>query len=109
MLCSCVQVAAGKAKSRQGIRWHPLFIRWCLSILISGPKTYDVIRDSEFFILPSRRTLRDYTNWTKTKIGYQMETLKMLMAEAEKLESYQRYDCILEKCTLLKHTMSCHV
>lgn len=94
-------MAAGKAKAKQGIRWHPLFIRWCLSILISGPKTYDVIRDSEFFVLPSRRTLRDYTNWTKTEIGYQTETLKMLMKEAESFESYQRYVLYMYACSTM--------
>ena len=56
-----VQVSAAKVEGKQGIRWHPLFIRWCLNIMLSSPKTYNIIRESGVIHLPSTRTLKDYT------------------------------------------------
>ena len=78
-----IQVAALNAKKKTSVRWHPLFVRWCLSIMLSSPKTYDIIRDSGFISLPCRRTLRDYTNWMKTKPGFQSEIMKLLQTEAK--------------------------
>ena len=62
-----------KAKSKTAFRWHPLFIRWCLNIMLTSSKTYDIIRDSGFINLPSKRTLRDYTHWLTSKAGFQDE------------------------------------
>ena len=77
------QVAAMKAKGKTGRRWHPLFIRWCLNIALASPKTYDIIQDSGFVTLPSKRTLRDYTHWFKSKPGFQVEVDKFLREEAK--------------------------
>ena len=73
-------VAAAKKTSA---RWHPLFIRWCLSIMLSSPKTHDIIRDSEFISLPCRGTPRDYTNWVKAEPGFQSEITSLLLKEAK--------------------------
>ena len=90
------QVAAMKAKGKTGRRWHPLFIRWCLNIALASPKTYDIIQDSGFVTLPSKRTLRDYTHWFKSKPGFQVEVDKFLREEAkvEELEGWKRYACM---------------
>jgi hypothetical protein len=58
------------AGGKQGIRWHPFFIRWFLNIMICSPKAYDVMRDSDLLVLPSKRTLKDYTHWFKPKASY---------------------------------------
>ena len=81
-----------KAKSKTGRRWHPLFIRWCLNIALASSKTYNIIRDSGFITLPSKRTLRDYTNWFKSKTGFQVEVDKFLRdeAKAEGLEDWMK-------------------
>lgn len=78
-----IKVAALTAKKNTSVRWHPLFIRWCLSIMLSSPKTYDIIRDSEFISLPCRRTLCDYTNWVKAEPGFQPEITSLLLKEAK--------------------------
>ena len=85
------QVAACKAK-KNGIRWHPLFIRWCLNIMLTSSKTYDIIRESGFISLPSKRTLRDYTHWTKLKPGFSAELFNHLRKEAkvDSLAEWQR-------------------
>lgn len=67
-----------KVENTNGLRYHPLFIRWCLSIMLASPKTYNVIRESGLITLPSQRTLKDYINWFKPKLGYQNETFMQL-------------------------------
>ena len=67
-----------KVEGRQGIRWHPLFLRWCINIMISSPKTYSIIRESEFLLLLSQRTLKDYTHWYKSTNDFQHETFLQL-------------------------------
>ena len=53
---------AGKAKRVTGVRWDPLFIRWCLNLSRVSPKAYEIMRESGIS-LPTRRTLSDYTHW----------------------------------------------
>ena len=44
-------------------------------------------------LLPTRRTLNDYTHWITPKPGYQYEIEEFLMKEikVESLEDWQRY------------------
>ena len=76
------QVAANKVK-KNGIRWHPLFIRWCLNIILTSGKSYDILRESGFICLPSRRTLRDHTHWLKLKPGFDSRIIDCLITEAK--------------------------
>ena len=43
-----------------GRRYHPMIIRFALSIATESPAAYDEIRNSGVLTLPSRRTPRDY-------------------------------------------------
>ena len=83
---------AAKATSKQGVKWHPLFIRWCLNVMLSSPKTYNIIRESE---LPSQRTLKDYTHWFSPKTGFQNECFKQLYEDYKvpELSEAQRLVC----------------
>uniref|UniRef100_A0A1X7TG45 Uncharacterized protein n=1 Tax=Amphimedon queenslandica TaxID=400682 RepID=A0A1X7TG45_AMPQE len=72
------KVTAMKQPSTQGVRYHPFFLRWCISVMLSSPKTYNLIRESEMIVLPSQRTLRDYTNWYQQRLGYQNETFHQI-------------------------------
>ena len=67
-----------KARSMHGMTWHPLFIRWCISIMLCSPKMYNVIRESGLILLPSQRTLKDYTHWFKPQVGFQNESFQQL-------------------------------
>lgn len=83
-----------RAKGKTGRRWHPLFLRWCLNIALTSSKTYEIIRDSGFITLPSKRTLRDYTHFFKSLPGFQADVDAFLMEEAkvEELEvDWKRY------------------
>ena len=70
------------------MRWHPMFVRWCLNLSRVSPKAYGILRES----LPTRRTLNDYTHWVTAKPGFQYEIDELLIREAkvEELEDWQR-------------------
>ena len=55
---------------RNGIRWHPLMIKWCLYLRHQSSKAYDTIRESGCIALPSQRTLRDYLHAVKIGAGF---------------------------------------
>ena len=42
------------------MKYHPMIIRFCLSIASKSPSAYEELRSSNILRLPSRRTLRDY-------------------------------------------------
>lgn len=79
-------------KGPTGVRWHPLFIRWCLNISRVSQKAYDIMRESGIK-LPSRRTLSDYTHWMSSRPGFSSEIDNFLLTEAkiDQLEEWQRY------------------
>lgn len=56
-------------RSSKGMRWHPLFIKWCIYLRHQSSKAYETLRDSGCISLPSQRTLRDYTNCVKATAG----------------------------------------
>lgn len=98
ILCCSIKVKANKAK-KNGIRWHPLFIRLCLNIMLTSGKTYDILRESGFICLPSKRTLRDYTHWHKIRPGFDATIINHLREEAkiDTLADWQRYgDCTVD-------------
>ena len=85
---------AGKAKRVTGVRWDPLFIRWCLNLSRVSPKAYEIMRvghQSTHY----RQTLNDYTHWMSTKAGFSSEIYEFLQTEAkvEELEDWQKYVC----------------
>ena len=86
---------ACKTKAK-GMRWHPLFIRWCLNILLTSSKTYDIISESGLIRLPSKRTLQDYTHWLKLKPGFSADIVNHLRdeIEIETLPDWKKLDLI---------------
>lgn len=46
--------------------------------MLSSPKTYNIIRESGMISLPSQRTLKDYTQWFKSDVGFQNESFIQL-------------------------------
>ena len=80
-----------KVTSKKRIRWHPLFIRWCLNLSRVSPKAYGIMKESGIQ-LPSRRTLNDYTHWVSMKPGFNHEVDSFLRSEMEvdELEDWKR-------------------
>ena len=79
---------------RNGIRWHPLIIKWCLYLRHQSSKAYDTLRDSGCIALPSQRTLRDYSHAVKTGAGFSFEVDKQLL-QAARLESSPSYHTLI--------------
>ena len=74
----------------KGVRYHPMIIRFCLSLASKSASAYDELRDSRVLTLPSRRTLRDYKNAIRPVVGFNPEIIQDLINTTSKLEGYQR-------------------
>ncbi len=83
-----------KGKDKNGNRWHPLMIRWCLYLRHCSSKAYEVIRESGCIALPSQRTLRDYSNAVKAGAGFSSELDEQLL-QASKLMTSASYHALV--------------
>ena len=74
---------ASKKDSRR-MRWHPLIIRWCLSIYHTSPAAYKQLanRRINFLRLPHVNTLNKYSNFTQPQTGFNPNILKELVLDA---------------------------
>lgn len=57
--------------SPSGVKYHPMVIRYALSLAAKSPSCYEEIRQSKILVLPSQRTLRDYRNYIRPTRGFQ--------------------------------------
>ena len=91
------QFQALSCKNPRQIRWHPTMIKWCLNVKLRSTSAYKAMRDSGFIKLPSERTLRDYTHWTKVSSGFQPSSFEYLLKEMkyEELEDWQKFVVLL--------------
>ena len=64
-----------------GMRWHPLIIRWSLSIYLKSPGTYKHIQAGPFMYLPSKNTLLKYINFTTPGCGFNPDIIKRLISK----------------------------
>ncbi len=83
-------------KDARAMRWHPLMVRWCLYLRHRSSGAYEALRESGCVKLPSQRTLRDYTYYTKAATGFSTEVDKMLKEAAQVSTCEPR-----ELCTIL--------
>ena len=91
------QLEALKSRDRRQIRWHPKIIRWCLSLKLLSSASYHALRSSDVLVLPSERTLRDFTHFVKAKPGFQPEIDEQLCQEAKihSIPDFQKYVCLV--------------
>ena len=64
------QERSAQVKSSNSMRWDPLMIRWCLYMRHLSGSAYELLCQSGVIVLPSQRTLRDYTYYTKATVGF---------------------------------------
>ena len=74
-----------------GIKYHPMIIRFCLSIVAKSPSAYDELRSSNILTLLNRRTLRDNRNAIRPKVGFNNLVIHELKDLAENLFDVQRF------------------
>eukprot|EP00112_Aurelia_sp_Birch-Aquarium-sp1_P019875 Seg500.5 transcript_id=Seg500.5/GoldUCD/mRNA.D3Y31 product="DNA transposase THAP9" pseudo=true protein_id=Seg500.5/GoldUCD/D3Y31 len=77
--------------NEKGIRYHPMIIRFSLSIAAKSPSAYEELRSSGVLKLPSKRTLRDYRNVVKPKQGFNKQIIEELTSITTNLSNVQRY------------------
>lgn len=82
------------SSSQKGVRYHPMIVRFCLSLAAKSPSCYEELRNSGVLVLPSQRRLKDYRNAIKPKSGFQPE-MEELKAEANDYFDVQRYIVLL--------------
>ena len=80
------QKAMACCNARQ-IRWHPMMIRFCLSLAIKSPSAYDAFQNVLY--LPSRRRLRDYKNVISPQV------INELKSQTKAFSGIQRYIVLL--------------
>lgn len=85
------QRKAGSLKDSRSMKWHPLFIKWCLYLRHLSGKSYEMLRQSECIQLPSQRTLRDYTHYIKATIGFSPEVDQHLVDVADLSQDLNKY------------------
>ena len=85
------QKQASLLKNAKSMRWHPIFIKWCLYLRHLSGKSYEMLRNSGCIKLPSQRTLRDYTHYITTTIGFSTEVDKNLLDVAFLSKDINRY------------------
>ena len=85
------QKKAASLKDSRSMKWHPLFIKWCLYLRHVSGKGYEMLRNTKCICLPSQRTLRDYTHYTTTVIGFSAEVDKQLRDAVDMSEERNRY------------------
>lgn len=83
------------SRSATGVRYHPMIIRFCLSLVAKSPSCYEELRNSGVLVLPSQRRLKDYRNAIKPKRGFQKEVVDELNAETNNYFDVQRYVVLL--------------
>lgn len=87
------QSKAASMRSANSMRWHPLMVKWCLYLRHLSGKGYDFLRGT--LSLPSQRTLRDYTYYNKTQIGFSRATDDELLEKVSKSKEHQRLVSII--------------
>ena len=81
-------------RSKQARRYHPMIIRFCLSLASKSASAYDELAGSRILTLPSRKTLREYKNAIRPSPGFNPEVMEELCKVTEPLEGYQRFVCL---------------
>ena len=84
-------------KDKRQMRWHPLVIRFALSLKYASTAAFQQVTKLGFIALPSERTLRDYTHWCTIKTGVQgpfIDQLKHAVKE-EKITGDKKQFCLL--------------
>ena len=95
------QKKAASCKSANGMRWHPLIIRWALSMKMASSSAYHIMRTCGMIRLPSERTLRDYTHFFKQTAGFNSGSNHQLVSEARLAECSD----VQKHVTLVFHEM----
>ena len=83
------------SSSATGVRFHPMIIRFCLSLAAKSPSCYEELRNSKVLVLPSQRRLKDYRNAIRPQQGFNDEVEEELKNLTSTYFDVQRYVVLL--------------
>ena len=72
-------------KNKRNMKWHPLIVRWCLSIYLTSPAAYRQMasKRTRMLILPHENTLKKYINFTKPQSGFNLDIIDQLIEDSK--------------------------
>ena len=82
-------------RSPKGCRYHPMIIRFCLSLASKSKSAYEELQNSNILRLPSTRTLVDYKNLIKPGTGFPREIIDNLCEITKDYSNVERYIVLL--------------
>ena len=82
------QLEQASKNDSKSMRWHPLIIRWCLSIYHTSPAAYRQIasKRNKFLCLPHVNTLKKYINFTEAKSGFNPDIVEKRIEDSHLAE-----------------------
>ena len=80
-----------KVGNRKNVRFHPMIIRYCLSLYLKSKAAYEELRNSGVLVLPSSRTLIDYKNHITPKVGFSNDIIEDLKIRTNEYIETERY------------------
>ena len=89
-----------RASSTSSVRYHPMIIKYCLSLAVKSSSAYNDLRydsktGSGVLVLPSLRTLRDYKNYIRPTRGLNPKVLEDFDKKTYEFSDIERYVIIL--------------
>ena len=87
-------------QSSSNVKYHPMIIRYCLSVALKVAAAYDDICYNEktgtgFVILPSRCCLRDYKNYIQPQRGFDKDIVNELLEKIKYFTDNQNFFVML--------------
>ena len=76
---------------RSSVWYHPMIIRFCLSLASKSASAYNELRSSNVLTLPSLRTLRDFKNAMRPATGFNNGVTEELCKTTELLKGFQQF------------------
>ena len=84
-------------RDKRQMRWHPIIVRFALSLRYASTSAYRAVTKCGFLSLPSERTLRDYTHWCSVHNGIQVPFIQQMKKELDRqgIVGTKRVLCLL--------------
>ena len=79
----------------KGLRFHPVVIRFCLSLAAKSSSCYEELRNSGILVLPGQQTLPDYRHHIRPKPGFNKQVIQELIHTTHEYFDVESYEILL--------------
>ena len=86
----------------KSMKWHPVMLRWGISIYLKSPGAYEQLRNSGFLKLPHTKTFSKYANYIEPKCGINIDVVKQVVTKTKEYINLQHTVRILFDKTKIK-------